>query len=337
MEHTITIPRLYCPFPSRISPFAEKVDQHTFRWLHKYDLLQSQEMYAKFKKFKFAWMTARTYPYADYEFLCIANNLYSWLFVLDDQLDNIKPETNSVREKTFLQKFIADFTRILRYDKMVSPDEGGNILASLSDFWGHMLKISSASWQSQFALSFKATFEAAVWEAVNAKKNRLPDVEQYMGLRPFFSGANLGTDMIEVATKVSLPIYILQNEKFQKLVDLARRVVCWANDLFSLSKELAHGDEHNLVIVLMNERGIPLEEAISEAAKVHNREVRQFIELKYKLPSFGDKKIDDDIRRYLDALEVMVRGFFDWSIYDTERYHFVYNESQRRKAIITAA
>lgn len=313
------------------------MDQHTFRWLHKFNLLQSDEMYEKFRRYKFAWMTARTYPYADYEFLCIANNLYTWLFVLDDQLDNIKPETDSVRERPFLQKIIADFMNILRYDKVITPAEGGDILAALSDFWSHILKMSSTSWQSQFMLSFKATFEAAVWEAVNAKRKQHPDVTQYMNLRTFFSGANLGTDMIEVASKVCLPVYILQNEQFQKLVDLGRRVVCWANDLFSLSKELEHGDQHNLVVVLMNQHNMSLEEAIAEAAKIHNKEVRQFIELKYKLPSFGSWKVDDDVRRYIDALEIMVRGFFDWSVYDTDRYHFTYAEDRKKKSLVRAA
>lgn len=321
----ITVPTLHCPFEAKISPFVNEIDQHTSSWLHEFNLLQTEEAYDRFRKYKFAWMTARTYPDADLAFLCTANDLNTWLFVLDDLLDHVKPETANYREQAWLQQVITDFVSVLRYDRSI--DRVSNpVLAALSDFWNKMRQLSTASWQCQFTLSLKATFEAAVWEAENAKQHRHPSVFQYMQMRPFFSGANLGTDMLEVAAGTSLPVFVLQNEQFQKLVDLARRAVCWANDLFSLSKELAHGDEHNLVMVIGHEQQITLDEAIAQTAAIHNREIAQFNELRSQLPSFG-MHIDLAIQRHLDALGTMVRGFMDWSIYDTARYEFNYTAS----------
>jgi hypothetical protein len=318
----INVPLLDCPFEARISPFVSEIDRHTASWLQEFNLLQSDEAYDRFRKYKFAWMTARTYPDADLEFLCTANDLNTWLFVLDDLLDHVTPETASYREQKYLQQVITDFVNVLRYDKSIDR-ETNPVLAALSDFWNKMRQLSTVSWQCQFTLSLKATFEAAVWEAENAKHQKHPSVFQYMQMRPFFSGANLGTDMLEVAAQTYLPIFVLQNEQFQKLVDLARRAVCWANDLFSLSKELAHGDDHNLVVVIEHEQQISLEEAIAETAAIHNREIALFNELRTQLPSFGPN-IDFAIQRHLDALGTMVRGFMDWSIYDTARYEFNY-------------
>lgn len=319
---TINVPLLNCPFEAKISPFVVEIDRHTTRWLHDFNLLQSDEMYERFRKYKFAWMTARTYPDADLEFLCSANDLNTWLFVLDDLLDHVTPETAGYRERGYLQQVIADFVQVLRYDKVI-PAESNPVLAAFSDFWNKMRGMSSLSWQCQFTLSMKATFEAALWEAENAAQHRYPSVFQYMQMRPFFSGANLGTDMLEVATRNYLPVFVLQNEQFQKLVDLARRAVCWANDLFSLSKEIAHGDEHNLVVVIEHERNISLDQAILETAGIHNRDIDQFNELRRQLPSFGNQ-IDIAIQHHLDAMGTMVRGFMDWSIYDTARYEFNY-------------
>lgn len=318
----INVPLLNCPFEAKISPFVSEIDRHTSSWLQEFNLLQSDEAYDRFRKYKFAWMTARTYPDADLDFLCTANDLNTWLFVLDDLLDHVTPETSAYREQVYLQQVITDFVNVLRYDKCIGR-ETNPVLAALSDFWNKMRQLSTVSWQCQFTLSLKATFEAAVWEAENAKQRRHPSVFQYMQMRPFFSGANLGTDMLEVAAQTYLPVFVLQNEQFQKLVDLARRAVCWANDLFSLSKELAHGDDHNLVVVIEHEQQITLEEAIAETAAIHNREIALFNELRTQLPSFG-AHIDLSIQRHLDALGTMVRGFMDWSIYDTARYEFNY-------------
>ncbi|WP_343669916.1 hypothetical protein [Chitinophaga sp.] len=319
---TINVPQLYCPFESRISPFVDRVDRHTTNWLHRFQLLSGEELYEKYANYKFAWMTCRTYPDADYDFLCAANNLNSLLFVMDDLLDHASSETADYRTADYVQGIIGGFVNVLRFNKRV-PVSVNPIMAAFSDFWEKMRRLSSASWQCQFTLSLKAVFEAGMWEIENSRAQRHPSMLQYMKMRPYFAAANLATDLLEVATKQNLPVFVLQNEEFQRLVELARRTICWSNDLFSLSKELEHGDEHNLVVVIEHERNISLEQAIEETARIHDREIAQFNELKAQLPSFGIR-IDTAIQTHLDAMGTMLRGFMDWSIYDTARYEFNY-------------
>jgi len=138
-------------------------------------------------------------------------------------------------------------------------------------------------------------------------------------MRPYFSGANLGTDLIEPASGISLPYYLQQNRSLLKLIELIRRVICWANDIFSLEKELAHGDMHNLVCVLAGENNITIPEAILAAAELHDAEIRLYLRLKNELPGFGEKN-DAGIQKYLQAQETMVKGFMDWSTRDSARY-----------------
>jgi hypothetical protein len=178
---------------------------------------------------------------------------------------------------------------------------------------------TTATWQCQFATSFTATFQAAFWEAENAVLRKPVSLSSFKNMRPFFSGANLGTDLIEPACGISLPYYVQQNRYFIKLVELIRRVICWANDIFSLEKELDHGDTHNLVCVLSNELNTTIPGAILKAAELHDEEIRLYLKLKDQLPSFGDQ-LDLAIRKYLLAQETMVKGFIDWSTLDSTRY-----------------
>ncbi|RAJ05378.1 hypothetical protein LX64_02536 [Chitinophaga skermanii] len=316
----VTIPSLYCPFEAKIHPQLPLIEQHTNDWIRSFDLLTSEEHYIAFKSYKFAKMTARTYPTASLAFINAASCLNTWLFVLDDMLDHINEQTEKIRDEKFLKKLVGDFVTIFRYNKLPNKSpETYNILASLEDIWQRFIPLTSPTWQSQFTISFTATFQAAFWEAENAVKHRNISLSSYKLMRQFFSGANLGTDMVEPATGIQLPYYVQQERTFMQCVELIRRVICWANDIFSLEKELAHGDSHNLVCVLANEYDISIEKAIDKAAELHDAEIAQFMQLKQELPSYGEA-VDAQIQSYFLAMETMVKGFIDWSVKDSLRY-----------------
>lgn len=314
----IVIPRLHCPFPTSVSPYVELVATNTFDFLHKYQLLDSPEEERYFARYKMAWMTCRTMPKANFELLCCIDNLYSWLFVLDEQLDHVKPSTAYIREENYLQQLIDGFSYVLKHK--VSPIDN-KFFHALADICVRLDALSRPSWQSQFLISVQATFEAAIWEAKNNKnREKHPTVAQYMHMRLFFSAANIGTDINELATGVWLPMYVLQHPDMVHLTALARRVVCWANDLFSLRKELEHGDEHNLVMMLKYHHNTTLEEAVLMAASIHDNEIGEFVSCRAAFPDFGEE-LNKRIQIYLDGLETMVAGFFYWSITDTPRYN----------------
>lgn len=314
----IVIPRLYCPFPTSVSPYVDLVATDTFNFIRKFRLLESPEEQRHFAKYKMAWMTCRTMPEASREMLCCIDNFYSWLFVLDEQLDHVSPATAYIREENYLQQLIDGFAYVLK-NKVTNQDN--KFFHALSDICIRLDRMSRPSWQSQFQISVQATFEAAIWEAKNNKdQEKHPSVAEYMHMRLFFSAANIGTDINELATGVQLPMYVLQHPDIIHLTALARRVVCWANDLFSLRKELEHGDEHNLVMMLKYHHNTTLEQAVLMAASIHDNEMREFTACRDALPDFGEE-LNKRIAIYLNGLETMIAGFFHWSITDTPRYN----------------
>ena len=96
---------------------------------------------------------------------------------------------------------------------------------------------------------------------------------------------------------------------------LANRAICWSNDLFSVHKELAHGDVHNLAIVLQHEEAVTLHEAVAHAAEMHDDAIRAFEHHEQRLR----ETTSPDIHRFVDALKGWVRADLDWSI-ETSRY-----------------
>ncbi len=98
----------------------------------------------------------------------------------------------------------------------------------------------------------------------------------------------------------------------RRLTVASHRVVCWANDLASLKKELASGDVHNLVMVMARAEDLGLQEAVDRVARMHDAEVRTFVSLSSRLPSF-EAVVDEHLGRYVAVLQARMRGNLDWS------------------------
>lgn len=78
-----------------------------------------------------------------------------------------------------------------------------------------------------------------------------------------------------------------------------------------LQKEQSDGDYQNLVFCIMHERNVGLQAAIDILTEMLARRVDDYIELKNQLPSFG-AKVDQELARYLHALENFVQGTVLW-------------------------
>ncbi len=95
----------------------------------------------------------------------------------------------------------------------------------------------------------------------------------------------------------------------------------FANDLFSLSKEIAQSasPEFNLVTILKRTHSISLEDAIQVAALIHDEAVKEFIELEKTVYVFSPD-INLQLRKYIEGLQHIMIGNIVWSTKDTSRY-----------------
>ena len=175
--------------------------------------------------------------------------------------------------------------------------------------------------------SVEEFFAACVWEATNRKQGITPDVATYIKMRPFSGGLYTYINLIEIIEQITLPRRVREHPTVQRLTLTANNVVCWTNDIVSLAKELKQGDVHNLVLALQHKHRLTLQEAMDRAAALHAAEVRAFIDLELRLPSFGTV-LDSQVKAYSSVLRSWMRGNLDWS-YTSGRYF--------QAALLTAA
>jgi hypothetical protein len=88
--------------------------------------------------------------------------------------------------------------------------------------------------------------------------------------------------------------------------------------MYSYNRERAKGHTCNIVVVVMNEKGLDLQSAVDFVGDLCKKSIDRFIEDRKNIPSWGDK-IDRDVAVYVDGLANWIVGGLHWT-FETERY-----------------
>lgn len=89
-------------------------------------------------------------------------------------------------------------------------------------------------------------------------------------------------------------------------------------DIFSYKVEQAKGDTHNMIPVIMMERGLDLQSAFNFVGDLCKQSIDRFNHDKNQLPSWGSQ-IDKDLDVYINGLASWIVGSLHWS-FESERY-----------------
>jgi len=104
--------------------------------------------------------------------------------------------------------------------------------------------------------------------------------------------------------------------------------------VYSYNKEQADGHSaNNFITVVMVERGIGLQEAFDSAGEYFENKVKEFLEWKAKMPSWGPK-IDGAVSRYVFGLECWVGGYLEWSLGSRRYFGESVEEVRRTRKVV---
>ncbi|MGH8490454.1 MAG: terpene synthase family protein [Gammaproteobacteria bacterium] len=323
----ITLPTLFCPFPSAVNPHREAVHEQTLAWARRFGLVKDEATIARLRNTKLDSLVARAYPRASRDPLAIITDWAAWVFLLDDECDEAeigkRPERLAALHVQCLEVLSGLGFKNLRTPsrpRIDRPDVA--LIQGLYDLRGRMEALMSRAWMDRFAVSIAEYFEASVWEARNRELKTWPDPATYIRMRPYAGAMYIVLDFIDLTEGDTLPLVVRKHPYFQRLMLITSNVVLWCNDLFSLTKERAHHDMHNLALILHHQEDIPLQAAVDRVARLIEREVKRFIALEARLPSFGPT-IDGVAQRFIAGLRDWMRGNLDWS-YESGRYRSTY-------------
>jgi len=303
--NNLIIPSLYSPFPYQFNKYLEVLENTVFDWVLRFNLLADESAYQRFSKAKFYLLIASCYPHCELEELKIANDWLSWMMTWDDQCDisnlSTEPEVLTALHKRFIE--------VLNGAELTSGDSLRS--HALVDLRQRMLQKGGARTFHNFVHSVEDYLHGCVQEAINRSQESVPDLDTYIHLRRSTGAMEPLFELIEFTNHLNIPKILRDYEKLKSLKIMTNNIVCWCNDIFSAPKEMASNDVHNLVLVLHYQQKQPLEQAFKSAAAMHDREIRNMLDLEASIPSFGEN-VDRELAKYISGLNCWIGGHLNW-------------------------
>lgn len=271
------------PFPTLKNPYAELLQEITesqwidgeYLWLYE----QNPDLRKKYKKTKTAHIAAQWFPTATPERFKPICRLMLWTLYNDDLYEESEPED--------IGYVHARSIAVLK-GEVSGEDSGiplGKMLASLRL---ELLQFIPEESISRFTQMISRYFIGLETELKYKKNKTYPSVSECIALRENSICLYPFLQLTEVETGVTLPPEIHNHPVIQRLQALACHLVTFFNEVQSVIKDEATGSiYYNIVKVIQNEHQMSLKEACLEDLRLHNKDLKEFLELQASLPDFG--------------------------------------------------
>src|SRR5260221_4460700 len=198
-------------------------------------------------------------------------------------------------------------------------------------FWLRAIKVSSPAAQERFVASFSEYVYAVIDEASDRAKGQIRSIDDYLKLTRLTAGGYPA--FVAVEAGLNIPNEVMANPTLQNLCALAAESLVLTNvrislgfhepivltpspdgqDMYSYNIEQASGHGgHNIVTVVMNEKGADLDSALNWLGEYHGQVLSKFQAQRRTLPSWGPT-IDSDVGAFVERLGYWIRGIDSWS------------------------
>ncbi|NUK06808.1 hypothetical protein HRW18_01985 [Streptomyces lunaelactis] len=300
------------PFPSQISQAVESAAAHHIIWIQEHGLLSKGSL-REYYRWDVPGVAARFWPHSSGADLELGMDLAGWFLLVDDQFDGplgIQPHRAAQIVQQLIDVVYSSPGSLPK--ESLTPAAGG-----LASIWSRQVRGMSASWQQRSARDWEDFLNAYTSETINRQIGIVPDVDTYLSLRHKAGLENVLIDLAERIGHYELPEAVLSMPAIQKMHNATVQVVNIIQDAFSVAKEEARGDCHNLVIVLQHHRNYSRQEALAETRSIVRRHTDEFLHVKSQLPALFDAAalpLSDRESAYVfvDDLQAQMRACHDW-------------------------
>jgi hypothetical protein len=298
------LPALSCPIPSGFHAGYEEVGASTLRWAERFNLARGSRL-ESLSRTDCARLGAAVHHdgYA-HEALQLATDFITWLYMHDDLwVDGV------LRQPAALDLDHRRLLEVLRGRPLTSYDH--ELAHALGDIRARLLEYSHQL--EPFIASFEQYITAKSWESRNHIEHVTPPVRLYTMMRSYGGGVVACYELAVIVRPMRLSPYLRNHAYVQGLTTMSNNLVCWANDIASLAKEIEEGITTNLVMALQSELRCPWPRALERAVEMWNAEMRSYLDLARRLDalplSAGERR---EIDKYVGLLGAWVRGNLDY-------------------------
>ncbi|MFE1321690.1 hypothetical protein [Kitasatospora phosalacinea] len=306
------IPLLFCPIPSSLHPDHEAVGKSTELWLDTMGFTEDAER------------RKRLLAIGAHEFVCrIARDAESttglelasqWLcsmLTLDDEWDTGRLSRDPSRVLTIAATLLAVINSSNSH-----PSEADRYVASVRDVFSRARAWAPALSVKRWADSQLESFMGAATIVAYRTERRSMTLSEYLTIGPLDRGSRSCIELIEVCERTAIPQSQLDSPRVHALTQAAKFLVLVAADVYSFRREDDHGAlESNIVDVLQRHLACSQEQALLEAAALHDRTMCLFL----RLADRTSRRAGAELQRYITQLSNLVSGNLEWG-FTSARY-----------------
>lgn len=320
VDTPLRVPALHNPFPVTRPTEQSEIAQATSRWLSTFELGPQDDVSRTHLAGTFAQLAAALHPSAGPEALRLMADWYCVMFLHDDRCD----ASGIGKDPPRLHVLTTRLMWALQGHQPAADDEP--LAWAMADLGRRLRDAGGDAWLQNVTEHVSAYFRSLAWEADNRARGVIPSTDEYVHMRPLTAGLAIDEAFLSLVDQLRLPAHVYAHPAVQALTQHANRAVCWSNDIISLDKELQGGDVHNLVLVLRQERGMGLQDALEAAAAMYHQELERLIDAPRHLPDLGPE-LNTQLRRYVQLQQLRVGGILEWS-WRSKRYQLSQGSSQ---------
>lgn len=299
----------HIPLPSRQSPDHVRADAEQLVWPRSLGLIKSEAAATRHLRGGYGQLASRFYPHATGTDLDLGVDLMSWFFLFDDLFDGPRGES-PVETKQLTDAVAAALDGHL-------PESAAPIAHGFADIWRRSREGMSAAWCARSARHWRSYFDGYVEEALS-RDTPYYSAAQYMAVRRRTIGVQPTVDMAERTGHFEVPHRVFGSAVLSAMLQIAADVNLMLNDIASLEKEEARGEQNNMVLILCREHGWSKDHSIDHIQDAVRACLEQYILLESCLPQVADIfRLNDAERESLDryrddAVRPVIRGSYDW-------------------------
>ncbi|MET7464866.1 hypothetical protein [Nonomuraea sp. NPDC005501] len=292
---------------------ATEVDAESHAWLAASGMLAGADTIEHFRRSQIGLLAARTNPAVPRDSLRLINDWYNWLFAFDDAF--CEGELMGSRASA-LARALPPMLEIV--DCRRKPDLADPFGVALDELLHRISEYATPAQVDRWRITVKEYLFAQIWEAANREVDLIPAPDDYILMRRITGATFTCFALIDVGGGYRLEAEEWHHPDVRALSDLACDLIGWDNDLLSYAKERDRDKaRHNLVTVLATHRGLTLQQALEEVARMHEAAITAFVARRAALEQWASQPV----RRYVRGLENWVRGHIAFSLGSARYVH----------------
>ncbi|KAF8268461.1 terpenoid synthase [Lactarius quietus] len=308
LQFSLPDPLAQWPWPRNLNQHYAEVKPESDKWIHSFEALDAKTQ-RSFDLCNFPLLGSLMYPLLDKDGARVGCDLMVLLFIFDEFTDKVDDDGARV-----YAEMVMDAIRNPQKERPQGEPKLGEIARQ---FWLRAIEITNPESQRRFITTFADYVYAVIDEASDRAKGRVRGVEDYLKLTrlttagyPSFFPAEAG---------LSIPDEVMEHPALHSILSFAAESLVLTNDMYSYNIEQASGHGgHNIVTVIMNEKGVDLDGALNWLGEYHGQVLSNFQEQYRMLPSWG-LAVDADVKSFVERLGYWIRAIDCWSL-ETERY-----------------